>query len=257
MTETAPTSITETPQFRAAVAAEVAAQADKIRDSILASMKKPDAPVSDELVAAFQQMGMTFAEISDQGSQRKRVAPEILQQRAEAQKRLEGMLASILRKAREIGRDLTPAESRRILPWYRTVSMLYLNERKIVPFVQDPGTKKAVAVEFSWTGEPNDAMRPINGVAKAVFVEFRASRGNTEKVKGTDARPLWMTGAGLVVQGDPPSKRALPDELVKPAFENDLGLPEAIDPEAPFVHVLGTVAPAAMQNQTPGYGTRR
>lgn len=265
-----PVPVTETPEFKAAVAAAAA----QVREELLGAFKaqaldgagagKPTgaAPVSEDLQSLFRQMAMTMAEVADQGTARKRVAPEILAQRAAAQERLNQMIEDLRRVKHELGQRPSYEQQRRFLPWYRCISLCVLNETKIFPFRQDPATKQAVPVEFAWTGEPNDAMRPINEVAKRVYVEFMASRGNVQNGPSHVEKPLWMTAAGLIVRGDAPSRRELPREMFPPEVEespfvDDLGLAPGNDPNAEFVHVLGTVAAPARQNyqgQHPGQG---
>jgi hypothetical protein len=259
---------TETAEFKAAVQAAVqTAVPQAAAEAVAAAMAQMRAAAPQSVPAAgtpadasatsslFREMALAIAEISDQGTDRKRVAPEVLEQRAQAQKRLDQLLEDARVRARAV---TTNAESRKVLPWYRCVSMLYLNERKILPFVQDPGTKQAVPVEFSWTGEPNDAMRPINDVAKEVYREFRLSRGNIEKVKGSyETKPLWMTKAGLVVHGDAPSSAANgrgAQTIEVAEYKDDLefgGMPAGSDPNADFVNILGTIHAPAMQNKAP------
>ena len=229
-----PVIATDSPEFQAAVAK---AAADAVRE-MLAATKSPTAGVDDATTAMLRQLALSIAEVSDQGTQRKRVAPEILEQRRIARDKM-------------IDR-ITLARENKEKPEYTAISKLYLNERLIQPFVQDPNTKKAVPVTFTWTGEPSDGMRPANAVAREIYALFRESRGSVEKVKGTDNRPYWMTPAGLVVKGDPPPKREM--AIAGAVFDADLevaGEEQAHnqnDPNAEFVHVLGTIADPARQN---------
>ena len=227
-------SFTDTPEFKAAVAESVTALLPELVKQIKQADTNPD---TSEL---FSKMALAIAEISDQGTQRKRVAPEILAQREAAWKRMVALIQD--------------ARANNLRPEYRAVAKLYLNERLIEPFTQDPSTKLPVAVTFTWTGEPNDGMRPVNDIAKKIYAEFRASRGSVESIAKEDARPYWMTPAGLVVKGDPPPRREM-QASTAPDFVDDLSVsdaeesvPNQNDPNAPFIHVLGTVAAPAMQN---------
>lgn len=236
--------INETPEFKAAVAEAVAAATPAIAEAaaraavaqvsteLLAKVQQPAAaPGFGDAEGLFSKLALAIAEISDQGTQRKRVAPEILAQRAAAH----GRAVARIIAAREAGEK----------PEYRLVSKVYLNERFIEPYMPGPN-KQPIPTEIIWSGMPNDAMRPLNDAAREIYAEFRASIGSTEAIKGADNRPLWMTLGGVVVKGDARAQRR---EVAAPApFGDDLGVKNQNDPTAPFIHVLGTVAPAARQN---------
>ena len=223
-----------------------AAAAEAIKTSlpeVLASMKSGTAPaagVDEATQAMFRAMALSFAEISDQGTQRKRVAPEILERRNQARERM----IDLIMEARANGDK----------PEYKVISKTYLNERLIQPFTAGPD-KVPVPTQITWTGEPSDGMRPVNAIAKKIFAEFRASRGSTEALAKEDKRPYWLTAGGLVVKGDPPPRREL---AVDPRmnFVDDLSVSSAEDgeeknqndPNATFINVLGTVADPARQN---------
>lgn len=228
-------SIVDTPEFKEAVRRAAAeATAD-----IVAQLKAQNgaAPVDDATKSLFSQLALSIAEISHQGDKRDRpVAPEIIVQREQAHKRM----VALLMEARDLPEK----------PKYRAISKCNLNERMINPFRQDPATKAAVPVEFTWTGEPNDAMRPANEIAKRIFIEFRASRGDKSTIEKASMKPLWMTHAGLVVQGEAPARRDGFSQIVaRPSdFADDLDIPMPHDPTAPFINVLGTIAEPARQN---------
>lgn len=235
--------INETPEFKAAVAEAIAAATPSIAaeaakaavaqmsSDLLTRVKPQDAPGLTDSGGLFERLALAIAEVSDQGTQRKRVAPEILAARLKAQERAHDRIL----QARKDGEK----------PEYRLVSKVYLNEQLIEPFMPGPD-KRPIPTEIIWTGMPNDAMRPLNQVAREIYGEFRASIGSTEPIKGADNRPVSMTRNGLVIKGLGAAQRR---EVSAPApFEDDLGLKNQHDPTAPFIHVLGTVAPAARQN---------
>lgn len=237
--------INETAEFKAAVAEAVAAATPSIAAE---AAKAAVAQVSTELLARvsqspaaapgfssaedlFSRLALAIAEVSDQGTQRKRVAPEILAARMKAQERA---IERIVR-AREDGEK----------PEYRLISKVYLNEQFIEPFMPGPD-KRPIPTEIIWTGMPSDAMRPLNEVAREIYGLFRASVGSTEPIKGADNRPMSMTRGGLVIKGLGAAQRR--EVAAAEPFHDDLGLKNQNDPTAPFIHVLGTVAPAARQN---------
>lgn len=215
----------------ASEAAKGAAQA--VTTELLANAAKADgagAPNMEAFASMFDRMAMAIAEISDQGTARKRVAPEVLASRARAYEKM----VLLINQAREQGAE----------PEYRLVAKTYLSERFIEPFMPGPD-KRPIPTEIVWKGAPNQAMRPINAVAKEIYAAFQESIGSQENLKGQDNRPFYMTPGGVVVKGDPRgSKREIPQELL----DDDLKLTNQKDPTAPFVHVLGTIAAPARQN---------
>jgi hypothetical protein len=233
------------PDIQALVAKAVAdALPGAVALAIAEMGKSGAAPAEDALHGFARQMAETIAELADQGTNRKRVAPEILARRAAAAERMD----ALIRKAQEEGKK---AE-------YRVVSKVYLNERLIEPFRRVD--KKAVPQDIVWSGPPSDALRPLNAVADEIFQAYRESIGSTTKLASVtrrdangaigvapapDTRPHWITPGGLVVKGDAPARSVLAEPK---DFADDLTIQGTIDPNAPFVHILGTIAKPAQQN---------
>jgi hypothetical protein len=205
----------------------------------------------------FSQMALAIADMAHQGSGRVRpVAPEVMQKRAEAIARLNAILGDVhrnLKKAREEGDKEAETQWS---PEYRVLAKIYYNERIIDPYRQsDVRGSPPVPQDIIWTGPPSDALRPLNPVAELIYDTYRESIGSMPRLKAVsgpnggqvapDNRPYWMTPGGLVVKGDPPPRAFVAQPK---AFENDLGVYDNNDPEAPFVHVLGTVAQPARKN---------
>jgi hypothetical protein len=223
-------ALTATPEFQKIVAEAVA--------KALADSGKANLPGADEATKAFfSQMALTIAEISDQGTNRKRVSPEILARRAAAAERCEKLILA----ARDKG----------LKPEYRVVSKIYFNERLIEPYRRGPD-KSVVPQEIIWTGMPNEALRPLNACAEEIYQAYRESVGSTEKlrsIKGShggivapDNRPYSITPNGLVVKGEISPKAVINAPL---DYEN---VGDNNDPNAAEVHVLGTVAAPAKRN---------
>lgn len=239
-------AMTESPEFLKAVQEQASIEAKKAVASAMAEMGKTGAGTvgaTDEATRNFfSLMALQIAEISDQGTNRKRVAPEILARRAEALERCE----NLIRKAYKDG----------LKPEYRVISKVYFNERLIEPYRRNPD-KTVVPQEIVWTGVPNDALRPINKVAEEIFQAYRESVGSTEKLrslKGShggivapDNRPVWMTPGGLVVKGDAPPKAFVAPKL---NFGDELEVADNNDPNAPEVRILGTIAAPVKRSTT-------
>lgn len=239
-------AITDTPEFKQAVAAQVEALTkgivaqvrDDVRSELLAKVKTDNPTDAGGLM---EQLALAIAEISDQGTNRKRVAPEILAQRAKAHQ-----------EAIEI---LNGIRENNLQPEYALVSHVYLNERLIPPFMPGPN-KTPVRTQIIYTGMPNDAMRPLNDIAKELYAAYRRSIGSVEeKIKGADKRPLWMTQGGVVIKGEPRAQRR--EVAAPPEFSDLVDIKTQDDPTAPEVQVLGTVAPPARQAQAGTHAAAR
>lgn len=183
-------------------------------------------------------LALTFAEIADQGSNRKRVAPEILAKRAESR---EEMVRLIL-KAHV---DKRPAE-------YRVIAKTYLEEILIEPYRTDAGTKKVLPTEIVFGGIPNECMVPLNDTAREIHNAFMGAIGGvTGATKGADLREVSVTPGGLVIKGLGQAARRqvsnLEDSGAGSPFDTGLQI-RSNDPRATSVRVLGTVQPPAQQN---------
>ncbi len=238
--------LTETPEFKAAVKAAVTAAAKEIKAEVLDDLAalKSEGGSSGNAESLMEKLALHIAEISDQGTGRERVPPEVLAKMGAAHKRMIKLLHD--------------AKSKGLKPEYRVISKVYLNERFIEPFSVG-ADKSAVYTEIFWSGAPNDGLLPINDIAKQIFAEFKNSVGNAIKFAGQDDRPLVLTHGGLIVKGDLGARNVvgtLPDQK---AFDADrmpgedyssdgFGGKAHENPNAEFVHILGTVMPAARQN---------
>lgn len=234
--------ITETPEFKAAVAEAVRAAAPIIAEQVRADLSAKVTQGGDK--SLMQELAMHIAELNDQDRPTKRIAPEVLAERAAAHRRAVGFIL----KAKEGGEK----------PTYRLTGKVVFNERLIEPFTKGPNGK-AIRTEIMWTGMPNHNMVPLNEPAKAIHREFLASVGTPEIIPMADNRQAWMTHNGLIVRGDPP-KRMVGGNIVADGlvFQDDVTVvqeaktgPFPFDPTAEEVHVLGTIAAPAQQNTLP------
>ena len=226
------TPLTETPEFKIAVQAAVNDAMAQILPALAKVTPAPAGAPADDVQAMFRQMALAIAEVSDQGTNRKRVAPEILASRARAHER---MVDAILSAKRAHEKEGAPR------PLYRAIAKMYLNERFIEPYTMNPSTKRPEPVEFFWSGPPGPAMRPLNEPASEIFRHYSDSLGSLEVEKETTA--AWVTAGGLVIKGEGPERRQIRAPDHKPVFDEDLAVVDNNDPEAPFISVLGTVQP--------------
>lgn len=241
-----PKDFTKTAEFHDAVAVAtqraVAAALDDIVPRLAASVAvSKGAEVVDEgHVGLARQLAMSIAEVADQGTNRKRVSPEVLAKREQHRVRM----FELLLRYRAEGRTMD----------YRVVRETYLNETLVRPFRTDSASKSIVPQDISWTGVPNDCMRPLNQNAQDVFDEFMGWMGDPALAAKPNNDGLTVTQNGLVVKGLTASRRPignLQDTVPSPGkspFEAALSVNAPNDPRATEVRVLGTIAPPARQN---------
>ena len=229
MTETA-TPITETQEFKDAVAKAIG---DAI-PTIVAQLTKAkgDVPVSPGEQSWAEGLAMAIANLNDQGTGRKRVAPEIVKMRDEARKEMIKLLIS------------AKAEGR--IPLYTLRNKVYLDEILIDPIYIDPATKSPRPTEIGWPSVPSEAMVPVNDVAKGIFEAFSKSIGSSEWNKPVDT--FGITVGGLVVKnGAVQPKRAVPSADGHIATEGLTISHRGGDKKFKEIPVLGTVAAPARQ----------
>lgn len=130
-------------------------------------------------------LALGIAELSDQGSGVRRIPAPELAARDIARARME----ELLEESRQTGTH----------PQYRLHFPVYLNDQLINPnFVVDG---KAQKTEIIWGGVPNEAMEPVNDVARGIFDAFLRSIGQVEprQMGKTTITPRGLT----IVKGAP------------------------------------------------------
>jgi hypothetical protein len=207
----------------------------------------------------FRQMAMSIAEVGDQGSGRRRVAPEIMAARRAAKERMIGSIEKFM----GIVHGAQDRNDRRMVelnyPHYKVTGKMYLGDTMLEPFTVDPVTKLPKPVEVYWLGAPNPSMSPINAPAREIFAHFCDWVGLTHE--GRKEMPLWISAGGLVIAGEtmPAHRLAIPEggggPSLKPASSVDALMGKnapaslnASDITKPKINVLGTIAAAATQS---------
>jgi len=192
------------------------------------------------------------AEMADQGTYRKRLAPEVLEARAQATKRLYELL------------DKAQALTGKNRPLYRVRSKCYLGDRLIEPFQR--GFKGEITpTHIYFMSQPSLGMEPVNDVAKEIYAAFQGTMlGGESMINGKPtpdalaARPLWMTknGAvlatptatarehGMVIEPDPLD---IPSTGLGPNVGQQVEIVSVDDPRATKIPVLGTIAAPAVR----------
>lgn len=180
--------------FDTAVAAAVDAKFEAFRDELLKATASNSG--LGLLGPVMEQLGMKIADIADQNNGRigQRIDPEILRQRETARTELVETLETLQRSNADLrARGLEPE-----LPFYRLKNVIQLNHSAIQPFYIDPATKSAKETEIGFDGIPNEAMIPINDLAKRVYAIYRTWIGNLKKVVPEDR--LGITSTGVTVR---------------------------------------------------------
>ena len=269
---------TNAPEFKAAVAEQVAAMRSAIVAELLPSLTEQmasaratagtlDAPAVSGDASLMRELALHIAELNDQGSGRKRVAPDVLQKREEHRA---DMLAKIM-----------AAKAKGEQPWYVLITKTYLNEILLEPFQTDPKTKEVRPTEIMWEGIPNEAMRPHpeSRIANEIFEQFlgwiggitgATTRGKNGRGMDADLRDVGVTPNGMVVRGMSQAQKrtmgnladsnngraqdvAVPGQAAPaPLYGEGLKVHSPNDPRAREVRVLGSVHPAAQQNTYAG-----
>jgi hypothetical protein len=193
--------LTETPEFKSAVVAAAAQVVAEVRASMrdellveLRALQGASGKVEDASDKNWvSSLAMEISQLTDQGTGRRRVPPDVLKARADARDR---MVKAIL-KARAEGE----------VPVYRVIAKTQLDNMLVDPFwvARDHSVQPT---EIDWPGIPNEAMQPINEPAKAIFKAFKDSIGTADYKRPEEA--LGVTLGGVVVHGRAvPSKRAV------------------------------------------------
>lgn len=96
-----------------------------------------------------------------------------------------------------------------IVPLYKVKGKMYLNDIKIDPQYQDPGTKQMRDTTIRWPKMPNEAMEPVDEPAREIFVLYQRSQGNGVINPDAPAPPWmnphtpWVFGKEGIVKGHP------------------------------------------------------
>lgn len=113
--------------------------------------------------ALLEGLAHAMAKASDPGNRRRIVAPEIMQERAEAN--------TAMRRA------IMEHHAKGEMPVYVVVRPTFLNEMMIQPQFFNPLTKVMEDQEIDWPGIPNQAMVPKNDFAREIHTLYLKSIG--------------------------------------------------------------------------------
>jgi hypothetical protein len=219
-------------EVEAIVAKRVAEVESRLAEMIM-NMAKGAADKPGPSMLSPDALAMSLAQLVDQGTGRKRVAPEVLQKRDEARVRMFDLIAE--------------ANEKRTEPAYRLRHMTFLGNSRQNPIWIDERHRQQ-STEIGWYGVPNEAMEPLNAVAEAIYAAFAESIGAIAK---RDMGPMRVTASGLAIIKGPPTN----DEAVH-VMAPDAGGRGSLAPTirgrgapGPTVesHILGSIMPPARQ----------
>lgn len=228
--------IEQHPDFQKAISAV----AEKVKADVLsqlASIPRADgAPAVGTDHAFADALAMAIAGLTDQGSGRKHVAPQVIKARSLARERM----TQLLIEARANG----------YVPTYELRNKVYLDEVLVDPIWIDPASKEQRATVIEWRSVPNDVMVPVNEVAKEIFAAYKDSIGTVDDAPVQPAI-LGVTAGGLTIKSGSKAVRevvAFKDRADLKESEGGLNIPHRGKP-GQFVekHILGTVASPARQ----------
>lgn len=178
--------VTQTPEFQRVLNAAVSKAVAGIRDELAAARAQAGSSSTDEQgdMRLARTLALAIAEISDQGTSRKRVAPEVLAKREQS--------------GEEMKKLILAARANGLTPTYKLISKVYLDEMLVEPLFID-SDHKAKPVEIEWPGVPNEAMKPSNEVAATIFAAYKGWIGST--VTPVPDPIHSVTAGGLVIKG--------------------------------------------------------
>lgn len=183
-------ALTESPAFQAAVAAAVQEAIGPLMAQLSTARGAVGTDGQDGDRSLMRELALSLAELTNQGTGKIKVSPEVLMKREQARERMTNLIIA----ARAEGKIAT----------YQLRQKVFLNERLIEPFWIN-SAHQAQPTEIDFLGVPNDAMVPVNDTAKEIFQAFKDSVGTVHGVKGVEnSLPpddrLGLTRGGLVVR---------------------------------------------------------
>lgn len=212
----------------------IATLAGKADTSGVSELKGSDRSLIESLAAAFVRQ-------ANPKGKNLPVDPVVAQARKEARRRM----IAILERAKANGD----------VPIYIVKAKMFLNNTKIDPEFRNEGTKKFHATKIRWDRTPNQAMVPVNEIAKEVFAEYERSIGSPN-VEGMPDAPWknpkspWVHSPSGIVLAPPVDELPEMQELSAshgkrlfddPRIETSAGAPRR------ETAVLGTIAPKVVE----------
>ncbi len=233
------------------VSAEVALRSPEVQELIREATAKAVAQATEDLMAQMaakrvsegtedgggdrslmRSLALAIAEVSDQGTNRKRVPPAVLEARRIARERMTALIMDYAARGE--------------MPEYELTRAVYLAEELVEPTYTDRDHIMR-RTKIEWAGVPNEGMNPANEPARMIFGSFMESIGGAtpnvmrqaEKIQSRES-----TG-GLKVLHKPDVREAA--QVAKPRGAGVTRLGRRQTGDVIETHVLGTQAAPARQ----------
>ena len=220
------------PEVQAMIAEAVAMATADLTARLAAKRAEAGSDSSPGDASVIRQLALSFAEIADQGSNRKRVAPEVMEHRRTARERMETLVLDYAAQG--------------ILPEYELTRAVYLAEELVAPTYTDRDhVMRRTRIE--WPGVPNEGMLPHNDAARNIYGAFLESIGGATKnvTRETAALANKESTGGLKVLHKPDVREAAQVARPRNSGVTKVGRRQAGD--VIETAVLGTVAEPARQ----------
>jgi hypothetical protein len=243
------TPLVETEAFKEAVAAAAQAAIAPLLEQFKAAAGAQSGDtaalpvgVGAPDMALFRGLALAMSEIADQGTDRKRVAPEILEQRRAAGEKLKEVLAEVRANGDQ--------------PLYQLKNKIQVKLRNKGEAIIEPlwlgNDKIHYPTEIMSPDVPNLAMVPINEPAKRIYALFLESIGSGAELELKEPDGIALTPGGVVVRGNAAQQVARhlgSDWIGHDRPEGEFAEVRRNQPsQTKDVRVLGTIAPPARQN---------
>lgn len=204
--------------------AQMSAEAAGASPAPTPAADNPTSQILSDLVVNMKKM-------MDPQSQKRVFSPEEMRQMEDARTRM----VKLLFEAHEKGE----------MPVYALKSKVYLAEQKIEPQYLDQRSQKMMPRQIQWPRIPNEAMVPLNDIAKKIFAAFTESLVGTQVNR--NAVPAFVLAGKEVrlmapIEADQTGNAGADDPRLKVPGA------EPIDYSKPL-NVLGTVAPPVVPTQ--------
>lgn len=176
-------------------------------------------------------LAVAIGEMTDQGSNKKKVPAEEMEKRREARERMETLILD--------------ARANDDVPEYELTGAVYLDE-VLVPATYIDNTHIRRRTKIAWPNVPNEHMAPANEVAKAISRAFMRSIGGATLVAQKETSTLKVRDGGLSILHKESVEKSAP-EVGRPRGGDLRVLRKQSEGEIIETNVLGSIADPARQ----------
>jgi hypothetical protein len=208
----------------------VALQSPEVQKVIAEAVAKATAEQPDDM-STMRKLALAIGEVADQGSNRKRISPEVMERRRLARDLMEELILN--------------CRAQDIVPEYELSRAVYLSEELVPPTYTDRDHILR-HTKIEWAGVPSEGMTPTNDAAKKIFTAFMDSIGGaTPLVNRPIEKSADRSSSGLKVLHRSDVNEA--PQVAKPRNAGVTKLGRRQSGDVIETHVLGTNAEPARQ----------